>query len=171
MEPYFKNNAIWEKYLRVIHSWKDTPFRHMKMEKGRGADCMMFIGGTWIEMGILQKAEFEYYPRDWPHNDNKEVLLEYAEHHIRNCLCPGFLIERYSLQSLAREYEPMRGDVITYATVRKADKSKIVTNHSGLYIGENQQMMTIEKIGVHVTTYTNWWKRIQTYAFRVFKES
>ena len=90
MEPYFKDDKVWENFLSIIESWEGTPYRHLAMCKGGGADCTLFIGACWVEAGILTEVKYDYYSSDWHIHTKEERVLDGLYRHFRDHTTPGF---------------------------------------------------------------------------------
>ena len=83
---YFDDPHAWEAFRSEAESWIGTPYRHLQRCKGRGADCTLFIGQTLLDVGVLTRLEYGYYPRDWHEHTDEEYVLEASRLHIRDHL-------------------------------------------------------------------------------------
>jgi len=167
--PYFNDDDAWEKYQKEVISWENTPYRHLTMVKGRGADCTLFIGAQWLALGILTKVKFDYYPKDWHKHDPTEFVIEQMWWHWKNFSAPGFEIMKIDTRE---EQDFLRGDILCFALSTTG-----VTNHAAIWFGywpptrEKRQMYnSINDRGVCRLTYGSFWRDKLTYIFRVMRE-
>ncbi len=164
MQPAFLNNDLREKYLKILESWRGTPYRHLTVKKGRGADCTLLVGASLVELGILKKIEYEHYPRGWHTSTSKEWVLESFYHHIKNHLRKKYgLLWRHEKVS---EDDFIFGDVITFATTRMK-----VSNHCGIWLDERKAFFnSIGRRGCCILTYGSYWDLRQTGVLRVMEK-
>ena len=158
MVPYFSDDTVWARFLRIVESWYGTPYKHITVVKGRGADCALFIGACWKEAGILTDLVYSYYPKDWYRNCNTEMLLESLYRHFSEHATIGLGIERHDPSA-----EIMRGDVLSLSIGCKGR----VSNHSALYIGNGEAVHASPRKGVTKCKYAHWLKPGVTNIFRV----
>ena len=152
MTSLFKNNKNWGKLLAIIESWQGTPYRHLIMVKGRGADCTLFIGACLKEYGIIKEVEYDYYPRDWYVTTKDDLVLNSFFDHWMNKRN-----ERYDIIQLSKKAKKMRGDILAFTT----NKDRI-TNHASIYMGRmNRGVMMCHSIngrGVSYFPYGKYWE-------------
>lgn len=170
--PYFRDEENWEKYREEVISWEGTPYRHLKMVKGKGADCTLFIGAQWLYMGILTKVEYEYYPRDWHIHAPSEYVIQQLHYHWQNFSAPGLDIAKIDTRN---EEDFIRGDILCFAMSVTG-----VTNHATIWFGDfretrqKRQMYnsinTNNNRGVCRISYGSFWKSRLTNIFRVMRE-
>jgi len=167
--PYFRDDKIWVKYKSEVLSWEGTPYRHLKMVKGRGADCTLFIGAQWLYMGILTQVKYDYYPRDWHIHTPSEFVIQQLHYHWQNFAAPGFDVMR--LDSRCEE-DFQRGDILCFALSPTG-----VTNHATIWFGYfeetkqcRQMYNSINEKGVCRLTYGSFWREKLTTIFRVMRE-
>ncbi|MFZ7110336.1 MAG: C40 family peptidase [Desulfatiglandales bacterium] len=157
MKPYFENDPAWVRFLEILQSWKGTPYRHLQMVKGRGADCSLFVAACFREAGILTEVRYDYYPRDWHYHTHEEYVTDGFLKHLREHLLPGLAI---------REEDPktplFRGDFIGFSSVKSG-----VTNHAGLYIGGGRMIHSINHRGVIESFMGSFWREKMTTIVRV----
>jgi cell wall-associated NlpC family hydrolase len=152
MKPLFESDENWKKLLAIIKSWEGTPYRHLAMVKGRGADCTMFIGAIWKEFGIISEVEHEYYEKEWHIHTNEEKILNSFKDHWEK-----YRNQKYAFVDFKPGEEMMRGDLLTFSTT-----SQKVTNHASIYMGETErgEMMchSINRRGVSYFPFRGFWK-------------
>ena len=57
-------------------TWRGTPYHHHQSCKGVGCDCVGFVAGVCMAVGILPKTwRPETYSREWHLHKNQEALL------------------------------------------------------------------------------------------------
>ncbi|MDA3788069.1 MAG: hypothetical protein PF503_06205 [Desulfobacula sp.] len=168
--PYFENNQNWLKLWEELESWKGTPYRHLTMVKGRGADCTLFIGGVWKTIGILSKVNYEYYSTDWHEHTDEEMVIESIMRHHRDHCNEGFTLQRFG--PLETD-ELIRGDILLF---NYPARGILVSHHAAVWIGtifktRQRKIMTnsIEGRGVCQLQYGSFWQRRLTNVFRVME--
>ena len=159
---YFDDPHAWETFRAEAESWLGTPYRHLQRCKGRGADCTLFIGQTLLDVGVLTRLEYGYYPRDWHEHTDEEYVLEASRLHIRDHLRDGLRII-----SLPPETPLLRGDWLAFSTTERR-----VTNHCGLVWPEAERegyrmLHAINGRGVSFAPLGGWWLRRLTRHFRI----
>ena len=82
--PVFKNKLQWYRFVKILISWLGTPYGHFQFEKGKGADCGLFIAACLKEFGVLKSITFDYAPRFWHMVGQTEVLLNHVFDYIKN---------------------------------------------------------------------------------------
>lgn len=160
--PYFQDKAVWDHFLTVVESWLGTPYRHVTVVKGRGADCALFIGACWLESGVLQRLSYDYYPKDWYRHSDDERVLESLYRHFREHAAPGLGIQR-----LDPSAEVMRGDALSLSI----GCGGRVSNHTALYVGGGEVVHASPKKGVTKARYAHWLKPGVTNIFRVVRSA
>lgn len=166
MKPYFEDDGAWYAYYEELMSWVGTPYRHLKMTKGRGADCTLFIGSTWLAVGILTKIEFDYYPRDFYYHCKGELVLDSLHRHFNQYSGEGFCIKKIEIKK-----DFMRGDALTFATATD------ITNHAAVWLPynpvtneRNKMINSINDRGVCELQYGSWWADRLTSVFRIMRK-
>lgn len=164
MQPAFLNNDLCEKYLKILLSWKGTPYRHLVAKKGRGVDCTLLVGAALKELGVLRKVEFEHYPRGWHMSTDREWVLESFYHHIINHLRKKYTAD-WKYEKIPEE-DFIFGDVITFATTAMK-----VSNHCGIWLAERRAFFnSIGPRGCCELTYGSYWDKRQTGVLRVMEK-
>lgn len=162
LRPYFCNNTNWEKFRDELLSWVGTPYAHLQRAKGYGADCTMFIGQSYVNIGLLKGLTYTYYSRDWhEHTDNPIVENSIHTNFNENLLIKGLSFKKI----LYSENDYVRGDFILIATVKKS-----LSNHCSILLDKEKMIHSINHAGVEVTHYVRWWKRHTRYKIRLFEE-
>ena len=157
MKKYFENDKNWQQFKEILFSWEGTPYRHMQMVKGRGADCTLFVGAVWKEVGLLKDVVFEYYDPKWCFKTKEERVLKSIFQHSQYYAKEGVVLTRH------KKDEPLfRGDLVVFATTRTG-----LTNHAGVYLGENKIIHAVPKRGVSTYTINDSWRERMTAFFRV----
>jgi cell wall-associated NlpC family hydrolase len=161
MQAYFRNDKIWNNFLAIVKSWEGTPYRHLTMVKGGGADCALFIGACWLEAGILKELTYDYHARDWHIHTKNEYVIDSLFKHFSNQAAPGFEIKRMS-----KRVQKIRGDLLTFATTPQG-----VGNHASIYLGQNNNMMvhSIHNRGVSYFPFKGFFEKKLTSIFRIEK--
>ena len=157
MTPYFLNDEVWNKFMPIVESWLETPYRHLTMVKGRGADCTLFIGACWQEAGILTEVTYDYYPRDWHYHTTDELVLDGLYRHFSEHAAPGFKVER-----LPKRTKFLRGDMLSFATTAVK-----VSNHASIYLANGYMVHSINRRGVSYFPFGGYWERKVTAVFRI----
>ena len=150
--PLFINKMQWYKFILILLSWLGTPYKHFQMEKGKGADCGLFIAACLKEFGILKKVTYEYHPRTWLFTE-KEVVLNHITDYIKN----NFK-ENYTLCKVNDKL--LKGDLLLFSLRSK------VSNHLGIYLGNGFMINSINKRGVCVMPI---FKNRITNVYRIYK--
>ena len=153
---FFDSDADWARFSAIVASWVGTPYRHVTMVKGRGADCALFIGACWKEMGVLTDVTYDYYPKDWYVHSTTELVLDSLYRHFQNHAAPGLAIERH-------EGTPLRGDALALSMGSR------VSNHTALYMGDNKVVHASPKKGVVEARFGHWMRPCVTNVFRVVR--
>lgn len=169
LTPYFQDDAVWNEAKKILRSWKGTPYRHLCMVKGRGADCALFIASVWKELGILTAVEHDYYPRDWHVHTDDDRVRDGMTWHMQNKTAPGFQI----IEPTNLDYY-VRGDFMGFSTGPRP-----TPNHACIWCGEwpdtKQSKQMYNSInancrGVCRITFGSWWRKRLVYILRVMKE-
>lgn len=157
---YFEDEANWNAAVAVIDSWRGTPYRHLWMQKGRGADCSLFIGAILQELGVVTKVEFDFYPADWyAHTQTEAVKSIFAMNIERN------MAEGFDLSVLFKDTPVMRGDIPSFSTSPTG-----VTNHVGMLLDPPRSFVnSIQRRGVSNMEFGNYWRDRITSIYRVVK--
>jgi len=97
---YFDDVEKQAELKRILDEWIGTPFRHHCGVKGKGCDCIHFVAGVFMEMGLVNvtKKDIPDYPRDWHLHNTREALMEAVIKHAN--------VIEVELTS------PMNGDII-----------------------------------------------------------
>jgi cell wall-associated NlpC family hydrolase len=159
MVPAFEDNSMWKRLLEVTDSWMGTPYKHLQMVKGRGADCALFVAAVWKELGILTDVVYDYYPRDWHIHTKEELVLEGLYRHFAENCHNGFAVNK-----LLPTDEKIRGDLLGFSTT-----SRGVSNHGAIYIGEKIMVHSAPNRGVSKFPYGGYWERRITTILRIMK--
>lgn len=148
MKYYFEDQGKQDSLLKVLESWRGTPWRHRMAVKQRGVDCIYFVAAVLEELGILElgKINFPDYSRDWNLHQTRQLLYE----GIKEAL----MVEEVGFDS------PMNGDIMLYNYGKAAA-------HASIYFNE-LIYQSITKVGVCATYWKEpqWWKR-KTFNLRV----
>lgn len=139
--------------IESVESWLGTPYRHAWGVKGRGADCVLFIGGVLVEIGVLKRLQYEPYTKDWYRNGQKEIVLDGLHRNTaRNSTKP---LELYEVESLEGAKV---GDLIGFSTCKKTG----LTNHCAIYLGNNEIAHCLQRVGVIKEKLRNTWIKRMT---------
>lgn len=155
---FFDSDADWTRFSAIVDSWLGTPYRHVTMVKGRGADCALFIGACWKEAGILLDVTYDYYPKDWYVHSTTERVLDSLYRHFKNHAAKGLTIERH-------DGPLQRGDALALSMGCQGR----VSNHTALYLGDDQVVHASPKHGVVKARFGHWMRPCVTNAFRVVR--
>jgi cell wall-associated NlpC family hydrolase len=156
MEPLFTDKNKILKLKTIMSEWVGTPHQHLKAEKGKGADCGLFIAKCLNEMGIIISMDFwEYHPRFWQNITSKELILNYVSK-----VSKSFTDKRYIMKEVFdKKFIP--GDILTFSL-----RSKL-TNHIAVYFGNNFLIHSINKRGVNITDFSTMYKNRLTKVYRI----
>lgn len=158
--PYFIDDKIWYKFKKIYEGWLGTPYRHLTMVRGRGADCTLFIGACWLEQGILKEVTYDYYPKDWHIHTKVEFVIDGLHRHFADHCNKGFGIDK-----LPPDSEKMRGDMLAFATTATG-----VSNHTSIYLNDGWMIHSINNRGVSYFPFGGFWDRKITAIFRIMKK-
>lgn len=132
--PVFLNKLQWYRFVKILISWLGTPYGHFQYEKGKGADCGLFIAACLKEFGVLKEITFNYAPRFWHMVGKTEVILNHILDYIKNNFIDGYTLQRVN--------DLQKGDIITFRWTGE------LTNHIGLYLGNKVMINSINDRGV-----------------------
>lgn len=160
IRPAFQEPVLWAQFSRALRAWIGTPYRHLCMVRGRGADCTLFVGGVLLECGILRRVEYDYYAKDWYESADRDMLVENLYSHFQRHRAPGYTIEK-----LPPDVALLRGDVLGFSTRRPG-----ITNHVGVLVAPRLMIHCVERRGVSEFEYGDCWSRRLSHVFRIMKE-
>lgn len=158
MIPFFENQDNIKAFDTSLKSWINTPYMHLTQVKGRGADCVLFIGACLKDIGVFSKLDVEYYSRDWNVFGTKEIALDSFKKNFQNM--PNNLeFKEHDIND-----SDMYGDIIGFSMYWKT----MLTNHAAVYIGENKIIHSINRKGVNIIPFSNPMRLRQTKRFRLY---
>jgi cell wall-associated NlpC family hydrolase len=170
LTPYFLKEENWKKCLEEMESWIGTPYRHLTMVKGRGADCTLFLASIWKSCGVLTDVKYEYYSRDWYIHTKDNLVMESLVYHMKNCTPDNVKIIEINTKDRNMF---MPGDMLGFSF----RKNKIV-NHAALWVGDysptKQKLQFINCIngaGVIRMTYGSFWEDQLEIVLRVMEKT
>ena len=161
--PYFCDPAAWDSFRVELFSWMGTPYRHFQRTKGYGADCTMFVGQVYVDMGILSGLTYDYYSRDW-HLHTNETIVEDSilENFNKNVVDKSLSFKRV----LRCDEDWVRGDFLLIAMVNVN-----IANHMAILLESGDKMIHAhQRKGVVEDFYTSPWRRRTKYKVRIFRE-
>jgi len=163
LRPYFCNQKNWENFKAEILSWVGTPYRHLQKAKGYGADCTMFAGQCFVNVGVLDKLTYEYYSKDW-HIHTDDPLVENSIHLNLN---ENLIDKKMVFKKIFNAHDHyVRGDCVLMGLAKPH-----ISNHCSILLDDGEKMIhCINNAGVEVTHYVKWWKRHTRYKIRLFEE-
>ena len=162
LQPYFCNKDNWDKFVSECLSWMGTPYYHLQMAKGYGADCTMFIGGVFIGIGVLNKIDYEYYSKDW-HVVTDDPIVENS---IKDNFNKNVSNKNLSFKKVLNvDGDWVRGDLLLISTLKST-----LSNHAGLLWDDGRMYHSINNRGVDFAFYGKWWQRHTRYKIRLFEE-
>lgn len=163
MIPAFENKELRERFEEILRTWLGTPYRHLTAKKGVGADCTLFVGASLLELGLLKKLDYSYYPPGWHQHTTKEYVLESFDYHISNNLKPGYQV---TIENEVDRKKFIFGDCLIFSTGIHG-----VSNHCAIWLDRGLDFInSIEKKGCCIFTYGSWWeKRCKGY-LRLWRE-
>ena len=164
IKPYFCDDNNWNVFRNELESWKGTPYRHFQKAKGYGADCTMFLGACFVNVGVLSDLSYEYYSKDWHLNSNTEIVERWIYENICNNVTDKSL--KFKKLLIVKD-DFIRGDFLLISTSPTG-----VANHCAVIVDKNNSKMihSINNRGVCEAHYNSWWKRHTKYKMRLFKE-
>jgi len=157
--PLFEDDEEWSRLLKIAEEWIGTPYRHLTMVKGRGADCTLFLGAILMEAGLLQSVEYDYYACDWHIHTKQELVMESLVDHLQKRMRPG--LDSMVIKKPTPEIA-LRGDLLGFSTV-----SSGVTNHAALCLGDGMMIHSVNGKGVAPIRFGKFWREKLTTIFRV----
>ena len=164
MKPYFEDAENWAKSKSVLDSWIGTPYRHLWMKKGRGADCSLFIGAWLMELGIIKEVLHDFYPKDWYLHNEVEIIKEVFSKNIATQMNDGFDLQLIPMDAIEEGIPLMRGDMPTFCTVPSTN----VTNHAGILLDPPKEFIhSIQGRGVSFMQLGSFWISKMTSVYRV----
>lgn len=163
MIPVCLNDRLWNKILRIIDSWRGTPYRHMTMVKKRGADCTLFLAAIFSEAGLLTRIDKpDYYSKDWNVHTREEMVKNGLVRHLDNHMADGLFSIVFDKGDIIQD-QFIRGDLLGF----KTPKSKC-TNHTAMWLGRDSWMInSIQSLGVSEIEYNRAWNRCLTTVYRI----
>jgi len=111
MKWYFEDIKNQRRLKKSLDSWIGTPHMHRVGVKGKGVDCIHFVGCVMVEVGAVQNFYIQDYDRDW-HLHRGEQLLYNGLLGFDSLVSVGF-------------HSPMNGDIILFQYGRAAAHSSI----------------------------------------------
>jgi cell wall-associated NlpC family hydrolase len=164
MKPYFEDAKNWEKAKTVLDSWMGTPYRHLWMQKGRGADCALFIGAWLQELGIVKEVLHDFYPPNWFLHTDLEIIKNVFSKNIATQMVDNFDLQLIPADAIGEGVQLFRGDMPTFCTVPKRG----ITNHAGIMLdGGGSFIHSAVNRGVSQMHWGNYWRRCLTSVYRV----
>ena len=164
MKPYFEDIENWNRAKAVIDSWLGTPYRHLWMKKGRGADCSLFIGAILQELGIITSVKFSFYPPDWYLHTTIEVIRDAFADNIASQMVEGFDLQLILPDALELGIPLMRGDMPVFCMVPATG----VSSHTGMLMDPPTDFVnSIQRRGVSFQQFGGFWKSKMTAIYRV----
>lgn len=169
MKPYFLNDDNWGRMRASMDSWEGTPYRHLGMERGRGADCTLLCGAIWKEIGVLLEVVYDYYPRDWHEVTDDEMVLEGIHRHYDEHRSPDVEIKKFKKLD---QSELIRGDLMAF---NWPAKGIMISHHAAFWIGDEDgrralMYNAVEARGVCITQYGKFWENRLTTVFRIMEK-
>ncbi len=146
MEEFFNTAELKAELHNEVENWYKTPYRHRKMKKQYGCDCIHFVIGAFLPFGILPV--------------NIKTIPEYSrDRHIHNT--HSLLVENFKKHKAFKDiyksgdYELKDGDVLLF-------KVGNTIGHAGIF-SRNLIYESVVKSGVRKLTFGNssWHKRLK----------
>jgi len=110
---FFGSKEKQEELLRILNSWKGTPYRHRTGVKGKGVDCIHLVGCVMVEAGVLRRFEVPDYPSDWHLHHTDELLRE------------GIAQFPFCEEFNPKVIQPLNGDILLFQYGRASAHSTI----------------------------------------------
>ena len=161
IKPYFCNPENWSSFSKECSSWEGTPYYHLQMAKGFGADCTLFIAGVFLNVGIISKVDREYYSKDWFIVKDVPLIENAVVSNLRNNVVDSRL---HFKEVLNVEGDFVRGDLLLITTERP-----IIANHIGILWDNGKMIHCINGRGVEFSFYGRWWQKHTKYKIRLFE--
>lgn len=96
--------TVADRILEEARGWLGTPYKKGRREKGVGVDCLNFMAGTLMEVGLLSDAPIRNYRlRFW---EREDLIREGIEEGMRY-MAPG-----YWARWLQEGESPRPGDIL-----------------------------------------------------------
>lgn len=161
MIPLFKDDGQWNRVVRIADDWVGTPYRHLQMVKGRGADCALFLAAVLLEAGVFNNVSYDYYSKDWFMHTKHELIIEGLLRHLEQNVSNGYLGK---VVHYPKFEDLVRGDIVGFSTVTSG-----ATNHASMYLGNSKMIHSVYGRDVRKTQFGSFWKRKITVLFRVMR--
>jgi len=110
---FFESEKKQQQLLTILKSWEGTPYKHKTAVKGKGVDCIHFVGRVMVEVGVLSKFVVPDYASDW-HLHRTSELLSQGINQFPFC-------EEFD----PRVTPPMNGDILLFRYGRAAAHATI----------------------------------------------
>lgn len=161
LKPYFCDPESWSVFSKECLSWEGTPYYHLQMAKGFGADCTLFIAGVFLNIGILKKIDREYYSKDWFITNNTPLIENAMVSNVKNNISD----KRFQFKEILNVCDDfIRGDLLMITTEKPA-----ITNHVGILWDDGRMIHCINGRGVEFSFYGRWWQKHTKYKVRLFE--
>ena len=151
MSDYFSTEERKLEFLKEAESWLGTPFRPYCAVKGRGVDCVRFIGALYARVGAIPLIDWGRFPKynlDWSAHNEEPILEEALE----------ALGLRY--RKIEKEEALDVGDVLAFAPGK-------VVHHLAAYCGRRRVIHSLRDRRVDFTPSNHpTLKRLHQYTMR-----
>lgn len=154
---YFENDINYKRFENVVNSWIDTPYRHLAMARGRGADCILFVVAILIHCQLIKKINYDYYPKDWHLHTKENYVMQMFIDNVQKSSREDILFKKYNPKNIKLH----RGDILVFS-MRKNE----INNHAGLYMEDNYMANCLEGVGVHSVELMDFFQERLTTVFR-----
>ena len=64
-------------------TWQNTPYHHLANVKGAGVDCAQLLIEVYHKIGVLERIDVGFYPKDWHLHRSEEVYLMWVEKYCK----------------------------------------------------------------------------------------
>lgn len=154
-----------ERLEEIYLSWIGTPYMHMCIKKGRGADCAKFLAACYQEAGIINFVDDTYYSKNWMLTGTEEHLINGFHNHFSRYLSKHFFYEFFEIDDI-ENFEFMKGDILCF----NSNASKLC-HHAAIYHENMTMIHCTPNVGVKIAQILFFWKRRMKFVFRVTEKT
>lgn len=154
---YFDKQENIDKLFDECDKWRGASFSANRIRKYTKADCGRLVGEVYKAIGVFKRSlRYDTVPPRWYFHRNEEHVLRQLDNAIKNHVSDGYKIRK------ANNSKVRIGDILFFSTTKKN-----VSNHVGIYIGENMFFNATEGAGVTRGIYSRY-KKYLTNIYRIY---
>jgi len=164
--PYFEGEERISKLIETTRSWAGTPYRHMGECKQGGVDCTKLLAFIFVELGLMEKVDAQYYGTDWFVGSEVEVVLVSFTTHLARWLKDGLdwhLLKYNTIEGKPTKLYP--GDILLMTL-----NDRGTCNHTAMYMGARKMFHVIQGLaGAEMTDYSDYWADKVRFILRILE--